>query len=142
MGLSMDLNVFFCLKYTEIIATLVAKGDLSTLDHVGRLSDGLSLEPRKKAMKFCTKLEAQCSNTGTVEPKFDELRRFGLTEGKATQKEVVCAGERPLRRVHYQVLQQLLQRIFLIRRCHPRQPLRLLQWRSLYLLLLQMLSLN
>ena len=95
---SMNLNVFV-LKYTAITATLVEKGALSALDRVGRLLDGLSPELRKKTLKFCTKKNWRLSahDTGTVEPNFDELRQFVLTEAKAAQKEVVYAGERALR---------------------------------------------
>jgi hypothetical protein len=46
---NLDLNVFL-LKYTAISGTLISKGAFSSLDRVGDLLDGLSVELRRKSL--------------------------------------------------------------------------------------------
>jgi hypothetical protein len=95
---SLDLNVYI-LKYTAISSTLVNKGALSSLDRVGRLLDGLSADLRRRVLKYCAKNDWRLSahDTGTVDPNFDDLRKFIITEAQATQKETVYATERASR---------------------------------------------
>jgi hypothetical protein len=80
---TMDLNVYV-LKYSSITDALVSKGALSSLDRVGRLLDGLPEELRKRVLKFCTKKSWRLSaqDMGTVDPNFDELKEFVLTEAQ------------------------------------------------------------
>jgi hypothetical protein len=97
---TLDLTVFI-LKYTSTTATLVSKGALSQLDRVGRLLDGLSTELWRRVLKFCTKKSWRLSanDTGAVDPVFEELKEFVLTEAKAaqTRKETVYTTERATR---------------------------------------------
>ena len=76
----MDLNVY--LKFTAVTDKLVASDAISSLDHIGCLLDGLSMELRKKIIKFCTKKAWKLSvqNTGTGELDFQELKQFVFTE--------------------------------------------------------------
>jgi hypothetical protein len=92
------LNVFM-LKYSAMSSTLISKGALSPLDHVGRLLDGLSVELRRKVLKFYAKKSWRLSahDTGTNDPVFDELKEFILTEAQAAQKETVYSNERASR---------------------------------------------
>ena len=95
---TLDLNIYI-LKYASITETLVAKGALSTLDRVNRLMDGLPEDLRKRVLKFCTKKSWRLSaqDTGTVEPVFEELRKFVVEEAQTRQKETVYDKERRIR---------------------------------------------
>jgi hypothetical protein len=95
---TLDLNIYL-LHYASITEVLVAENALSPLDRVNRLLDGLPGELRKRVLKFCTKkawkLSAQ--DTGTVEPVFEELKKFLVEEAQARQKETVYDKERKAR---------------------------------------------
>jgi hypothetical protein len=95
---TMDLNIYV-LKYSAITDALVSKGALSSLDRVGRLLDGLPEELRKRVLKFCTKKSWRLSaqDMGTVDPNFDELKEFVLTEAQVAQKQSVYDKEREIR---------------------------------------------
>jgi hypothetical protein len=95
---ALDLNVYI-LKYSAISSTLVTKGALSPLDRVGRLLDGLPVDLRRRVLKFCAKNDWRLSahDTGTVEPDFNELKKFVITEANTTQKETVYVNERASR---------------------------------------------
>jgi hypothetical protein len=95
---TMDLDVYV-LKYSAITDALVSKGALSSLDRVGRLLDGLPEELRKRVLKFCTKKSWRLSaqDMGTVDPDFDELKEFVLTEAQVAQKQTVYDKEREIR---------------------------------------------
>jgi hypothetical protein len=96
---TMDLNVYV-LKYTAITETLVAKGALSTLDHVNRLMDGLPEDLRRKVLKFYMKKSWRLSaqDTGATEPVFEELREFVIKEAQSKQKETVYDKEHRIRK--------------------------------------------
>ena len=95
---ALDLNIYL-LHYASITEVLVAEKALSPLDRVNRLLDGLPGDLRKRVLKFCTKkawkLSAQ--DTGTVEPVFEELKKFLVEEAQARQKESVYDKERKVR---------------------------------------------
>ena len=95
---ALDLNIYL-LHYASITEVLVAEKALSPLDRVNRLLDGLPGDLRKRVLKFCTKkawkLSAQ--DTGTVEPVFEELKKFLVEEAQARQKETVYDKERKAR---------------------------------------------
>jgi hypothetical protein len=95
---NLDLNVFM-LKYSATSSTLNSKGALSPLDRIGRLLHGLSVELRRKVLKFCAKKSWRLSahDTGINDPVFDELKEFILTEAQAAQKETVYSNERASR---------------------------------------------
>jgi len=95
---TLDLNVYI-LKYASISEALVRKGALSTLDRVNRLMDGLPGDLCKRVLKFCTKKSWRLSaqDTGTVEPIFEELRKFVVEEAQTRQKETVYDKERKIR---------------------------------------------
>jgi hypothetical protein len=93
----MDLNIYI-LKYSTITDALISKGAFSSLDHVGHLLDGLPEELRKRVLMFCTKKSWRLSaqDMGTVDPNFDELKEFVLTEAQVVQKQTVYDKEREI----------------------------------------------
>ena len=95
---ALDLNVYL-LHYASITEVLVAEKALSPLDRVNRLLDGLPEDLRKRVLKFCTKKGWKLStqDTGTVEPVFEELRKFVVEEAQTRQKEAVYDKERRIR---------------------------------------------
>jgi hypothetical protein len=95
---ALDLNVYL-LHYASITEVLVAEKALSPLDRVNRLLDGLPEDLRKRVLKFCTKKAWKLStqDTGTVEPVFEELRKFVFEEAQTRQKEAVYDKERRIR---------------------------------------------
>jgi hypothetical protein len=72
---------------------------LSPLDRIDHLLDSLSVELRRKVLKFYAKKSWRLNthDTGTNDPVFDELKEFILTEAQATQKEIVYSNERASR---------------------------------------------
>src|SRR5438477_7032742 len=93
----MDLNVYV-LKYTSISEALVAAHALSSLDRVARLLDGLSEDLRRKVVRYCTKQGWKLStqDSGTVDPEYDAIKLFILTEAQTNQTMVVYDSERSL----------------------------------------------
>src|SRR5271170_2834844 len=95
---ALDLNIYL-LHYASSTEVLVAEKALSPLARVNPLLDGLRGDLRKRVLKFCTKkawkLSAQ--DTGTVEPVFEELKKFLVEEAQARQKETVYDKERKAR---------------------------------------------
>src|SRR5438477_2844476 len=94
----MDLNVYV-LKYTSISEALVAAHALSSLDRVARLLDGLSEDLRRKVVRYCTKQGWKLStqDSGTVDPEYDAIKLFILTEAQTNQTLVVYDSDRSLR---------------------------------------------
>ena len=95
---TLDLNVYV-LKYTSISEALVTAHALSTLDRVTRLLDGLSDDLRRKVIRHCTKKGWKLStqDTGTKDPKYDEITTFILTEAQTNQMMAVYNDERSIR---------------------------------------------
>jgi len=93
-----DLNVYV-LKYSSISEALVAAHALSTLDRVARMLDGLSEDLRRKVIRHCTKQRWKLStqDTGTVDPDFDAIKAFILTEAQTEQTMSVYDSERSVR---------------------------------------------
>ena len=74
-----DLSIFI-LKYAAITDALVRGNEMSPIQRVRRLFDGLSVELRDKVFEFCSKKHWKLSahNTGTADADFNELKRFIL----------------------------------------------------------------
>ena len=94
----MDLNVYV-LKYSSISEALVAAHALSTLDHVAQMLDGLSDDLRRKVIRHCTKQKWKLStqDTGAIDPDFDAIKAFMLTEAQTEQTMSVYDSERSIR---------------------------------------------
>lgn len=95
---SMDLNAYI-LQYTSITDSLVTKHALSPLDRVARLLDGLTEDLRRKVIRYCTKKTWKLStqDAGILDPDFDDLKTFILTEAQAEQTMAVYSKERSIR---------------------------------------------
>jgi len=82
---TMDLNVYV-LKYTSISSALVAAHGLSPLDRIARLINGLSVDVRRRVIRYCTqkgwKLSTQ--DAGKLDPDYNDITTFILT-GSAYQ---------------------------------------------------------
>jgi len=94
----MDLNVYI-VKYSSISKALVNAHALSTLDRVARMLDGLSDDLRRKVIRHCTKQKWKLStqDTGSIDPDFDAIKAFILTEVQTEQTISVYASERIIR---------------------------------------------
>ena len=94
----MDLNIYV-LKYSSISEVLMTAHALFTLDRVARMLDGLSEDLHRKVIRHCIKQKWKLStqDTGTVDPDFDAIKTFILTEAQTEQTMSVYASERSIR---------------------------------------------